>query len=97
LRVLKTLNKELGVTIVVVTHDATIAQAADRVVAIRDGRLATESVRVEQTDTAAAHDEYLVVDPLGRLQLPTEYMRALGIAGRARARLEDGRIILERG
>ena len=97
LGVLKQLNRELKVTTVVVTHDPTIAQAADRVVAIRDGRTATESVRVEHSNDDVEHEEYLVVDPTGRLQLPFDYVKALGINGRARVHLEGDRIILQRG
>jgi ABC-type lipoprotein export system ATPase subunit len=97
LGVLQELNKQLKVTIVVVTHDPTIARAADRVVAIRDGRTASESVRVERSEDQVEHHEYLVVDPAGRLQLPADYVRALGLAGRARVRLEGDLIILERG
>jgi ABC-type lipoprotein export system ATPase subunit len=37
--VMRALNQELGVTIVVVTHDPAIANQIDRVVAIRDGRI----------------------------------------------------------
>ncbi len=97
LAVLRRLNDELGVTIVVVTHDATIAQAAERVIAIRDGRTASESVRIGHSEEDAVHEEYLVVDAAGRVQLPAEYVRALGLGGRARVRLEGERIILERG
>jgi ABC-type lipoprotein export system ATPase subunit len=96
LGVLQELHKQLTLTIVVVTHDPTIARAADRVVAIRDGRTASESVRVERSADQVEHHEYLVVDPAGRLQLPADYVRALGLAGRARVRLEGDRIILER-
>ncbi|MDX2710213.1 ABC transporter ATP-binding protein, partial [Streptomyces sp. PA03-6a] len=41
----RTANKELGTTIVVVTHDQAVATAVDRTVAIRDGRTASEVVR----------------------------------------------------
>ena len=36
------LNRKLGLTIVIVSHDPGIAQQVDRVVAVRDGKLATE-------------------------------------------------------
>ncbi len=42
---LRRLNHDLGVTIVIVTHDPGIAARVDRVVAIRDGRTSTETVR----------------------------------------------------
>ncbi|MCL7455445.1 MAG: ABC transporter ATP-binding protein, partial [Anaerolineae bacterium] len=36
---LRRLNRELGLTVVLVTHDAALASQADRMVALRDGRL----------------------------------------------------------
>ena len=38
------LNQRYGITILIVSHDPTIARHVDRVVAIRDGKLATETV-----------------------------------------------------
>jgi len=42
LRLLERLNRKDGLTVVMVTHDARIAEAADRVLHLRDGRLLTE-------------------------------------------------------
>ena len=42
---LRSLNRELGVTILIVTHDPRIASEVDRVIAIRDGRTSTETTR----------------------------------------------------
>lgn len=39
------LNERYGLTILIVSHDPTIARHVNRVVAIRDGKLATETVR----------------------------------------------------
>lgn len=39
------LTKEMGITTVIVSHDPAIARQVDRVVAIRDGMLASETVR----------------------------------------------------
>ncbi|MGI8549760.1 MAG: ABC transporter ATP-binding protein [Dehalococcoidia bacterium] len=89
--VLQTLNRDLGVTIVIVTHDPTIADRVDRIVAIRDGRISTESFRRVTAGTPRArvdHDEYAVVDAAGRLQLPKEYMERLAIRERAKVSLD---------
>ena len=61
------LNRDLGLTICIVSHDPLIAQQVGRVVAIRDGKLASETVRrvfpkraggaVEAGQAAAAADE----------------------------------------
>ena len=82
-------------TIVVVTHDPAIAGQVDRVVAIRDGRISTESFRrisFKGREAFVYHDEYAVVDRSGRLQIPREYLERLGISERARLKLEDGRV-----
>jgi ABC-type lipoprotein export system ATPase subunit len=42
---LRRLNREMGVTIIIVTHDPRIASDVDRVIAIRDGRTSTETTR----------------------------------------------------
>jgi ABC-type lipoprotein export system ATPase subunit len=89
--VMRALNQEIGVTIVVVTHDPAIANQIDRVVAIRDGRISTESFRrisFKGRDAYVYHEEYAVVDRSGRLQIPKEYLERLDVKERARLRLE---------
>lgn len=44
-QLLNDLNREFGLTTLIVSHDPTLARHVHRVVAIRDGRLATETVR----------------------------------------------------
>jgi ABC-type lipoprotein export system ATPase subunit len=93
--VLRALNQELGVTIVIVTHDPAIANQIDRVVAIRDGKISTESFRritFEGRDAYVFHDEYAVVDRAGRLQIPKEYLERLDIKERARLSLEEDHV-----
>jgi len=93
--VLRGLNQELGVTIVVVTHDPAIANQIDRVVAIRDGRISTESFRrvsFQGREAYVYHDEYAVVDRTGRLQIPKEYLERIDIQDRARLRLAEGMV-----
>ena len=88
--VLRALNHELGVTIVIVTHDPAIANQIDRVVAIRDGRISTESfrrIRFQGRDAYVYHEEYAVVDRAGRLQIPREYLERLDVKERAALRL----------
>ncbi|GMU39891.1 MAG: ABC transporter ATP-binding protein [Chloroflexota bacterium] len=88
------LNRETGVTIVIVTHDREITRRVDRVVAMRDGRTSTEIVRRVHfaRDEAERADEFAVVDRSGRLQIPREYLDALDIERRARVTMADGRV-----
>jgi ABC-type glutathione transport system ATPase component len=92
------LNKDLNVTIIVVTHDPAIAASVDRVVAIRDGRIATETYRHYEYSAAGerevVHREYAVVDRAGRLQIPKPYMDALDLRERARVLLTDDHITI---
>ena len=93
--VLRTLNHELGVTIVIVTHDPAIANQIDRVVAIRDGRSSTESFRrisFEGRDAYVYHEEYAVVDRAGRLQIPREYLERLDVKERAMVKIEGDHV-----
>jgi ABC-type lipoprotein export system ATPase subunit len=78
---LQTANRELGVTVLIVTHDPAVSSVVRRVVAIRDGRTSTETHRaaVRTDDGEVAHHavEYAVLDRAGRLQLPREMTEPL--------------------
>jgi ABC-type lipoprotein export system ATPase subunit len=79
-----------GVTVVVTTHDPHVSESVERTITIRDGRTSVETIRRGGAGTAA--DEFAVLDAAGRLQLPADYVRALGLGSRVRLVLEDGRI-----
>ena len=80
---LQTANSELGVTVLIVTHDQNVSSMVRRVVAIRDGRTATEvhQQAVTTDDGTITHHavEYAVLDRAGRLQLPKEMTEPLGM------------------
>lgn len=100
------LNRSMGLTVVIVTHDPLLARKVDRVVAIRDGRTSSEMIRRKSyaeelaeleagiTQEEETHDEFAVLDKTGRLQLPAAYLESLGIKDQKQVRvsLEDGRI-----
>ncbi len=102
----KTLNEELGVTTLIVSHDPTIARHVNRVVAIRDGKLATETVRAKVSavigdlmsgdgeEPEEIFEELTVLDSAGRLQIPKEYLELFGIRGRARLEVTDEGILV---
>ncbi len=66
----------------------------DRVLHIRDGRISSEShlasVHAEAGDPLP--EEYLVVDRVGRLQLPQEYVDKLQMQGLAKADIAGNQV-----
>ena len=44
LRLLRTINREQGQTVIIITHDEKIAMSADRIIAIEDGRIARDEI-----------------------------------------------------
>jgi ABC-type lipoprotein export system ATPase subunit len=92
---LQTANKELGVTILVVTHDPAVSAQVRRTVAIRDGRTSSEILRQRKRGddaTAGQPVEYAVLDRAGRVQLPREMTRALRMKDRVRLEQERDHI-----
>ena len=93
---LRNVNRELGVTIVVFTHDPLVSEQVHRTIGIRDGRTATETLRrVErgpEGEERLVAEELAVLDRTGRLQLPREYVAALGLERRVRLVLEPDHI-----
>jgi ABC-type methionine transport system ATPase subunit len=111
MEVFREFNRAYGVTVVIVTHDRQISRMVDRVVAIRDGRTSSEFIRRRYADEIAemkklgttdepmdeeTHEELAVLDRSGRLQIPREYLEALGLKEKNKIKVElDGeRIIL---
>jgi ABC-type lipoprotein export system ATPase subunit len=90
------LNRALGVTIVVATHDPLVSDQVNRTVAIRDGRVSSEVLRQRTVSAAGEHHviatEYAVLDRAGRLQLPRAHVEALGLERRVRLELEEDHI-----
>lgn len=93
---LRTVNRELAVTVVVVTHDPEVSSQVERTVAIRDGRTSSEVLRrVAQTTDGEQQliaQEYAVMDRAGRIQVPKEYREALAMTRRVRLALEADHI-----
>ena len=92
---LRELNRQLGLTMIIVSHDPGIARHVDRVVAVRDGKLASETVRIQKTDSDEHHlVELAVVDAAGRLQIPREYLEQFNIRRRVQVELTDEGILI---
>ncbi|MBQ2667782.1 MAG: ABC transporter ATP-binding protein [Clostridia bacterium] len=101
------INRNTGLTIVIVTHDRLLSKKVNRVVSIRDGKISSErlmkqSYRDRLTDISAfteeseIQDEYAILDRAGRLQIPREMLEKMQIRdNKVRIELVDGRIIIE--
>lgn len=103
----RALNKEMGITIIIVTHDISLANKVGRVVMISDGKISTEKIMKEEYRRAInlldgesiggneSHEEYFVLDKAGRLQLNEEMLEAAGINGnKVKVQVIDGKIVL---
>ncbi len=98
-QLLRDLNRQFGLTTVIVSHDTGIAHHVDRVVAIRDGKTSSETVRQAATDathpeTGEAFDEVVLLDSAGRLQVPHEYLEQFNIHGRVLLEPVEGGILI---
>lgn len=107
--VFKRMNQELGITIVIVTHDVSLSKKVQRVAAIRDGKISSERIlkedyaeRVKNADKtvdwheAETQDEFAILDRSGRLQLPPDMLAGMNLKdNKVRLVSSDGKIILE--
>jgi ABC-type lipoprotein export system ATPase subunit len=92
----RTVNRELGSTVVIVTHDLMVAGEVSRTVAVRDGRTSTEVLRRMATDEDGRETlearEYAMLDRTGRVQLPRQFIEALGMEHRVGVSLEQDHV-----
>lgn len=100
LEALRHVNEQLGVTVVIVTHDPGVSEHVGRTVAIRDGRTSSE-VRRQTTvehdgSTSTTAQEYALLDRAGRVQLPAEFRDALDLRDRVRLQLQTDHVGLWR-
>lgn len=90
------LNQELGITIIIVTHDMALADQVERTVLISDGKISTEKIRKKSASEIRAqaqkldfrqidkeeqnHEEYSILDKAHRLQLKEDILEEAGIS-----------------
>jgi len=96
LAAMETVNRERGVTTLIVTHDAGVTEHVERTVRIRDGRTSTETLRRTHLDdegrSVRMAQEYAVLDRAGRMQLPADFVSALELRERVRLTLEPDHV-----
>ena len=101
------LNRERGITVIIVTHDISLANKVDRVVMISDGRVTTEKIMKEKYrenisnlssdmfDMPETHEEFSVLDKAGRLKLSDEIREQTGLnSSRVKVEVIDGKVVI---
>lgn len=107
LSLMRDLRERYHLTIIMATHDPRVAEAADRVIAIRDGRTSTEVINIVDAKVGSsplshssrphAVEELVVLDRSGRLQIPSEQRALAKIGRRVRLELVEGGILIRPG
>ncbi|MBQ7581833.1 MAG: ABC transporter ATP-binding protein [Lachnospiraceae bacterium] len=103
------LNEELGLTIIIVTHDISLANKVSRVIMVSDGKISTEKIMkeayrqklnelsTENLKEMDSHEEYSVLDKARRVQLSEEVLKEAGIDSHmVRVEVADGKIIISK-
>lgn len=86
LEALRHVNRALGATVIMVTHDPEVAKQANRTVRIRDGKVTSE--------TAGGESETSVIDRVGRVQVPQYLLDEAGIGRKVELVRRDREIVL---
>ncbi len=94
---LRNLTTDLGITVVIVTHDQNLSKKVNRVVAIRDGKTSSEMIAVSDADLSGFVEkrELSVLDKAGRVQIPKEYLEQLGLDdNKVRVEFEHDKVVI---
>ncbi len=103
------LNEELGITVIIVTHDISLANKVNRVVMIADGKISTEKIMKEAYrqkmgeissegfSADDSHEEYSVLDKAHRVQISEDMLAAAGIdTNKVKIQVEGEKVIITR-
>ena len=82
------LNEEMGITVIIVTHDISLANKVGRVVMIADGKISTEKImkedyrkRINDMESESfngtdSHEEYSIMDKAHRVQISDDILES---------------------
>lgn len=93
LDIFRELNRSKKTTVLIVTHDKTLARKVNRVISIQDGKISSELharydlEALKELAWEEGHEEYTILDRANRLQLPSEMLEKMGV--------QDNKVILE--
>ncbi|MBO4299341.1 MAG: ABC transporter ATP-binding protein, partial [Clostridia bacterium] len=102
------INKNTGLTVVIVTHDRMLSKKVHRVAAIRDGKISSERIMKQSyierlneitslTEADEVQDEFAILDRAGRVQIPHDALEKLGVEGnKVRMEVRDGEVIIRK-
>ena len=107
--IFRKINEEIGITIIIVTHDLSLANKVSRVIMISDGKISTEKIMKEKyrlqldnltTENLAeveSHEEYSILDKARRVQISQDALDMAGIdSNKVRVEVKDGKIIISK-
>jgi len=105
--IFRNLTRQYRLTTLIVSHDPNLAHHVDRVIAIRDGKIASETIRQpgtngnqdgvsSQNQDAGVQEfqELTVLDSVGRMQVPKNYLEKFNIGGRVLLEVTDEGILI---
>ena len=103
------LNEELGITVIIVTNDISLANKVSRVVMIADGKISTEKIMKEDYrkrindmegvnfNGSDSHEEYSVLDKAHRVQISDDILEAAGIdTNKVKIQVVDGKVVISK-
>lgn len=102
------INKDTGLTVVIVTHDRMLSKKVNRVAAIRDGKISSERIMKESyierlneitslTEIDEVQDEFAILDRAGRVQIPRDVLDQLGVEGnKVRMEVKNGELVIKK-
>ena len=103
------LNEEMGITVIIVTHDISLANKVGRVVMIADGKISTEKImkedyrkRINDMESESfngtdSHEEYSIMDKAHRVQISDDILEAAGIdTNKVKIQVVDGKVVISK-